>query len=115
MNGDARDLAHCVGPALEMLDVDRCVNVASRLQDIQHVLMPFGVARAGDVGVGQFIDENEIGPSPQNRFEVHLFQPRAAIFNPAARDDLQPVQQQFGLLPAVGFDVADDHIDTFRL
>ena len=65
--------------------------------------------------MGQFVDENESGSPLQHGLEVHLFQPRAAILDLLAWDQLQAAQQQFGVASAVSLNVTNDDIDTFRL
>src|SRR5574340_342426 len=47
--------------ALEMLDVDRRVDVDPGGQELLHVLPALLVARAGGVGVGELVDQGDLG------------------------------------------------------
>ena len=46
----------------------------------------------------------------QQGVEIHLLQLAAAVFDMPARDHVQPGDQRFGFLAAVGFDDADHDV-----
>ena len=71
---DAGDLGHHVVQALEMLDVDRGVDVDAGGQQLLHILPALLVARAGGVGVGQFVHQGDLRLAGQDRVEIHLRQ-----------------------------------------
>ena len=56
---DAGDLRHDVVQALDMLDVERGVDIDALRQDFLHIEIALGVAAAGRVGVGELVDQNQ--------------------------------------------------------
>ena len=72
--GDARD---DVGEALEMLHVDRGPDVDARVEQLLDVLPAFGMPALGRVGVGEFVDDDELGPALQRAVESN-----SSIFRP---------------------------------
>ncbi len=87
---DARDLRHHVVEALQVLDVERGVDVDPGGQQLLDVLIALGVARAGRVGVRELVHQRQLGSAGQHRIHVHLGQRRAAILDPLAGNDFQP-------------------------
>ena len=65
------------------------------------------------VAVRQFIDQGELRAACQQCVEVHLLQRVAAVFDRAARHDLEAVEQRLGFGTPVGLHDADDDIDAF--
>ena len=55
----ARERGDDVVEALDVLDVDRRIDVDARREQFLDVLIAFGVAAAGRVGMGEFVDEHE--------------------------------------------------------
>ncbi len=90
-----------VAEGLQVLDVDRGDDVDARLEQFLDVLPALGVARSGDVGVGEFVDEGDGGTAFEDRVDVHLGEDRGAVLDRAARDVLQTVQHHFGARPVV--------------
>ena len=111
----ARDLGHEVVEALEVLHVDGRVDVDACVEELQHVLPALGVARALGVGVGQLVDENVRGTSGEGGVEVELLEGGAAVGGEARWEDFETVEERFGLRPAVGLDIAHDHVHACRL
>src|SRR5262249_55204660 len=66
---------------LEMLDVQRRVDVDARVEKLRDVLPALGVARAGSVGVSQLVNQEEGGPADERGVEVELAKGRAAILD----------------------------------
>ena len=93
-----------------MLDVDGGIDVDAGFQDLLHVEVALGMAAAGCVGVGEFVDKGDLRPAGQDGIEVHLVQPAPFVLDAPARDDLEAVEQRLGLLPAMGFDHPDDDV-----
>ncbi len=52
------------------------------------------------------------GRRGDQRVEVHLAEHLVVVFQPLARQDFKAFQQRLGLGAAVGFDHADDNIDS---
>ena len=111
---DAGDAADDVVQALEVLDVDRRVDVDARVEQLVHVLPALGVARAGRVGVRELVDEQQRGLARERGVEVELLERAAAVLDALARQDLEAVEQRGGLGAAVRLDDADDDIAALR-
>ena len=105
--GDLRDY---VVEALDVLDIDRGVDVDTASQELFDVEVALGVAAADHIGMGELVDEGDLGTTGDDGIEIHLLEPLALVFEAAARDDFEALQQRFGLLAAVGFDHADDDV-----
>jgi hypothetical protein len=107
---DTRDPGDDIVQALDVLDVQRGVDVDAGGEQVLDVLVTLFVAAARDVGMRKFIDEHQLGLALQHAVDVHLAEIAAAIENLLARHDLQPAQQRFRLSPAMRLDDADDDI-----
>ena len=105
--GDLRD--HVV-EALDMLDVDRGVDVDAAREQFLDVEIALGVAAAGRVGVGEFVDQRDLRMARDQRVEVHFLDALIPVLDPLARHDLEAVQQRLGLGAPMGLDDADHHI-----
>ncbi len=96
-----------------MLDIQRRIDVDSGRQQILDVLIAFDVAAAGNVGMGQLVDQNQLRPPRQDGFQIHFLELPAAIVDGLAGQGGQALNQTLGFAPAMGFDDADDHVDAF--
>ena len=67
-------------------------------------------AEPGHVRVGQLVDQGDGRLPGDDRVGVHLLDDHAAVLDPAARNDLEPVEQLDRVRPAVGLDEADDEV-----
>jgi hypothetical protein len=84
-----RDL---IGDALEMLDVDGSDDADARAENLQDILPAFFVPPgARHVGVGQLVDQGDLGPSAQDRVEVHLLQAAPPVFDHLAGTTSRPL------------------------
>ena len=106
----AGDLRHHVVEALDVLDVDRGVDVDAVGEQLFHVEVALGMAAARRVGMGELVDQHEMRPPGDDRVEIHFFEGAAAVVDPPARDDFEPGEQRLGLRAAVGLDHADHHV-----
>ena len=107
--GDLRD---DVVQALDVLDVDRGVDVDAVTEQLLDVEVALGMAAARRVGVGELVDQDDLGMTHEDGVEIHLRQRPALVLDAAARNDLETFEQRFGLLAAMGFHHADDDIVT---
>ena len=98
--------------ALHMLDIDGGVDIDTGIEQFLDILIAFGVAAAGRVGVGEFIDQNERWPPFQYGVDVHLAQPMAHMVDRTSGNDLMPHEQRLGLLATVGLHDANHDIDS---
>ena len=109
---DAGDPGDDVVQALDVLDVQRREHVDAGGDQLLDIEIAFGMAAAGGVGVRQFVDENQLRPTLQDRVEIHLGQQVALVLDLLARNDLEPVEQCLGFAASVRLDDADDDIHT---
>src|SRR5674476_1550055 len=65
---------------------------------------------ARHVGVGEFVDQNDLWPASNDGVEVHFLKPLVLVLKAPARNDVETLQQRFGLLPAVGLHDTDDNL-----
>src|SRR5262249_27075955 len=69
------------------------------------------VARgAGDVGVGEFVNDRYFRSPRDNAIRVHVFEGGAAVLGYAARDQLQPLSLCNGFETGMGLKIADHDI-----
>ena len=94
-----------------MLDIDRAHDSDAGIENLEHVLPALGVrTRTRHVGVGELVDEGDLGLSGQHSGEVHLLECCAAVFADLARHDREVAYLLGGMSAAVGLDKADDDI-----
>ncbi len=106
----AGDLLHHVVERLQVLDVDGGDHVDAGGEEFLDVLPALGVPPAGDVGVGEFVDQGEFGSAAQQRVQVEFGELGAAVAPHGARELLQAVEQAGGARPVVGLQQADHHV-----
>ena len=111
-HGDPGDLVDEVVEALEVLDVERGVDVDARVEQLLHVLPALGVARARGVGVGELVEQEEGGLAGEGGVEVELAEAHAPVLDLPRREPLQPLDQGGGLRPPVRLHPADDDVDA---
>jgi hypothetical protein len=104
----AGDAAHLIVEAFQVLDVDRGVHVDAGGEQFLNVLPALGVAAAGGVAVGQFVDQHQLRLGREQAVEVHFFKHHATVFRAHQRLLRQAAEQRFGLGAAMGFDHAGD-------
>jgi hypothetical protein len=74
------------------------------------VVRAIGLAAAGGIGVGEFVDERQVRSARDQSVKVHLLERAVLILDVAAGKDLKVVEQHLGLLAAMRLDHTDDHI-----
>ncbi len=107
--GDLRD---DVVEALDVLDVDRGVDVDAVRQQLLDVEIALRMPAARRIGMGELVDQRELRPSRDQCIEVHLFERLVAISQPLARYHFEALEQGLRLRPSVGFDDADHDVDA---
>lgn len=93
-----------------MLDVERGDDIHAGGQEFLHVLPPLGVAGPRNVGVGQFVDQRDLGTAGQHCVEIHLREERTAVAQRTPGDRLQPLGHGRGGPTPMRLDEADDRI-----
>jgi len=56
-DGHAGYLMDGFGPALDMLDIERGKDINPRIENLEHILITFGMARAGRIGMRKFVHQ----------------------------------------------------------
>ena len=93
-----------------MLDIDRGVDVDAATHQLFDVEIALRMAAAFDVGMREFIDQNDLRPAGDDGVEVHLLEPLSFVFHAPAWDDFQAFQERFRLPAAVSLHDTDDDI-----
>ena len=109
---DAGDPGHDIVQRLEVLDIEGGVDVDTAIEQLEHVLPALGVAALRRVGVGQLVDEQQRRVSREGGVEVELLERGAAVLDPAARQDLEAVEQRLGFGALVRLDHARHDVDA---
>jgi hypothetical protein len=112
VDGSAGDLAHGVGPALDMLDVEGRVDVDPGVQQLDHVLVALRMARARGVRVRELVDEDQLGLAREDRLQVHLGDLDVLVFDLLRGNDREPREEGLGLGAAMGLDDPDNEVDA---
>jgi hypothetical protein len=83
----ACDLANRVAATADMLNIERRINVDPCIEQLENVLVPFGMTRARRVRVRELVNHRKSGMPGENRVEIHFREGGAAIFDLETRDD----------------------------
>ena len=111
---DAGDLRDHIVEAFDVLDVDRGIDIDTRLQQFLHILPALGMARTRRIGVRQFVHQDQRRMALERGIQIELAQLRIAVFHQARRQDFQPFQQLLRLGALVRFHIARHHVQPFR-
>ena len=72
------------------------------------------MAAAGDVGVGKFIDQQQLRMARKRGVEIELVHDLVAVDNRLSRQHLKAIDQLLGFAPSVRFDQAGNDIAAAR-
>ena len=108
----AGDLAHDVVEALDVLDVDRGVDVDAGVEQLLDVLVAALVAAAGHVAVRQLVDDRDARLAREQGIEIELGELPVLVGDVAGAAAPPGRRAGLGFDAAVGFDQADDHVDV---
>ena len=86
----AGDLRHYVVEALDMLDVDRRVDVDAGIEQLLHVLVALGMPAARDVGMRQLVDQDQVRSPFQRGVDIELVEDAVDVDGRLTWDDLEP-------------------------
>jgi hypothetical protein len=109
-DSDARDGADRGSDTFNVLDVERGNDVDLRGEKFLNVFIAFAVAAAGNVGVGEFVDEDDAGAAGEDGVNIHLFERSAFVIDFPAGDGFELGGEFLDTLAAVSFDDADDDV-----
>ena len=102
--GDAGDMTDDIVQALQVLDVDGADDRDARIEELLDILPAMGVAAARGVGVGQLVDQDDLGPPRQHRLDVDFGVPGALVLDDDRRDHLDTGELLGGVAAAVRLD-----------
>ena len=107
---DAGDGADHRREALDVLDVERRDHVDFGGENFLDVFVALAVFAAGDVGVGEFVDQDDFGMSRDDGVDVHFLEHRAFVLELFAWNGFELAEELFDAFAAVRFDDADDDV-----
>ena len=79
-----------------MLDIERGPDIDAGIEQFLDILVALGMAAFRRIGMGEFVDDDELGPSRQRRIEIELHERVAAIGDRPARQNLEAFEQCCG-------------------
>ena len=97
-----------------MLDVHRGPDLDPGLAELLHIHPTLRVAAAGEIGVGQLVQQQDLRPPGEGAVDVELLHRLAAVGEAAARQDLQLTDLRLRLRPAVGLGQPDDDVGATK-
>jgi hypothetical protein len=109
----AGDAGHRLVQGLDVLDVQRGVDIDAGGQYLLDVLPALFMAAAVGIGVRQFVDQGQRRFARQKRVKVHLGQRAAPVDDGFARQLRQTGELGLGFRAAVGFDQRGHNIHAF--
>ena len=114
-DNDTGDLGNDIVEALDMLDIQRCIDIDPCIEEFLDILVTFRVAGTRGIGVGQFIDKHELRVGREDCIEVHFRKAHIPVFHHLPGDDGKPFCKRFCLGPAMGLNVPDPYVNAFTL
>ena len=111
----AGDLPDSIHPAFGVLHIHRRININTRIEQFDHILVAFGVSGAGDVGVGQFVNQRQLRVPREQRVQIHFLQRNSSVVHFAPGNNGQAIEKGFRLLAAMRFHVTHDDVNAFAL
>src|SRR5579884_3903534 len=94
----------------QVLDVDGGNDVDSSVEEFVDVLPTLLVTTPGHVGVREFVDQHQRGPSGENGIQIHLLKRRPAIVDAPTRYHLKVANLFRSVQATVRFDEPNDDI-----
>ena len=95
-----------------MLNVYGRIHVDSGPEQLFNILIPFFVARARRVGVGEFIHKDQFWPAPQSFVQIKLLQLNPAVGYCFRRKHRKTMQLLHGLRAGMRLNVADQNVHS---
>ena len=113
-DADAGDAGDHVVERLQVLHVDRRVDIDAGREQFLDILPALRVPRAGNVRVRQLIHQNQGRLARQRCIEIEFQQPPVAVMNFLRRQPLETIGHDFGFDATVSLDDADDDVDVLQ-
>ncbi len=109
---DAGDACDRFVQCLDVLDIERGIDVDTGCEDLFHVLPALLMTTPVDIGMRELIDQRELRVARQERIEVQLRQDAAAIDHGLSRQLRQPRQLRLRFGAPVCLDQRGNDIDA---
>src|SRR6267378_4321715 len=110
LHAHAGDPTDDVVQALQVLDIEGRIHVDPRVEQLLDVVPALGVARAGGVGVGELVDDDESRATLERGVEVELAQLRTAVLHRPCGEDFEAIEKRRRVGALVRLDDADDDV-----
>ncbi len=98
--------------AFDVLNVYRRQHVNVRVEQFEHIVIPFAVFAAFDVGMCEFVHQRNLGLARNNGINIHLFEERTLVIQFSTRHIFQSRREFRDAFASVGFHQADHRILT---
>src|SRR5579871_490081 len=86
---DVSYLGDNVVQAFNVLDIYRGIDIDAMAQQLFDVQVAFRMTAPECIGVGEFIDQDDLRPAGDDGIEVHLLQQLTSVLDALAGNDLQ--------------------------
>ena len=96
-----------------MLDVERRPDTDARVKEFLDVLPALGMAAVRCVGVGEFVDDDQLGLARQRPIQIEFLDRASVVFDLMPRQDFEPLDERARLDAAMSLHEPDDDIDPF--
>jgi hypothetical protein len=93
-----------------VLDVDGRINTDAVVKQFFDIQAALGMTTSGRIGMGKLVDEYDLRPPHDNGVEIHFLEPLVSILDPPARNDLESLEQGFGLFATMRLDNPDHDV-----
>ena len=109
-NSDTGDGTHGGSDAFDVLDVERGNDVNLCGEKFLDVFIALAVAAAGNIGVGELINEDDAGAASEDGVNIHLFERSALVIDFLTGNGFELGGEFLDALAAVSFNDADDDV-----
>ena len=77
-----------------MLDVERRPDTDARVEQLLDVLPALRMPAVRSVGVGELVDDDQLGLALERRVEVEFLERASVVFDLAPRQDFEPLDER---------------------
>ena len=114
LNGHSRDLRDDIVQTLQMLDIQRRINIDAGGENLFHILPAFRVPTAFGIRMGEFIYQQQVWMPSQRGIQIELAQCHAAIRHAARFQLSKSIEQRDRIGTIMRFHITNDDIAPFR-
>ncbi len=97
--------------ALDMLDVERRIDVDPGVEQFLDILIAFRVPAARSIRVRKLVDQDQLRPPFEDRVDIHLAKAVSLVIDLATRNDFLPFDKRSGFPATMRFDHTDHDVD----